>query len=483
MSKQSENKGPLGDKFNDFEFTPSSNLFDEIQNGLASDPKIGALSEKFNAFSPDVSEKIWPKIEKELHSKNKRRAIIWWGAAAIFIVGFGIGNLLNTNDDLSETIVIKNIVVDDPAEVEQKNAIKASNSKKEIIAHESSDSKITTSKSITSELFEQDLFGNVVNESSDLMQAKNSYVSKEGVELEVIEYKEITIEEKRLILDDSQNSLLFKDLLTNLAFELLEEINKKKSTKNISKHTFASLAGSFRGNSGIDLNSDKEYAYNAASFTSSDIEYSEEGMAEFSEDIALASPQSSNSLNDPTINSFSNDNSLPQEEQFEAQYKDYVVPTTIGALYQRNFSNQLSLASGILYTRIGYSYKKEPWSMYNRKGQDEYISIPINLTFDLIKNSKFDLYPLIGSQIDFGLQGKDEIKNQDIDSGKLKLDKIRPGNLISVLTGIGTSYDFTKKFSLFGQTIVQYYPITSEYSYFSQKPLNISFQGGIKFSF
>ena len=226
MSKQSENNGPLGDKFNDFEFTPSSNLFDEIQNGLASDPEIGALSEKFNAFSPDVSEKIWPKIEKELHSKNKRRAIIWWGAAAIFIVGFGIGNLLNTNDDLSETIAIKNIVVDDPAEVEQKNAIKASNSKKEIIAYEASDSKITTSKSITSELFEQDLFGNVVNESSDLMQAKNSYVSKEGVELEVIKYKEITIEEKRLILDDSQNSLLFKDSLTNLAFELLEEINK-----------------------------------------------------------------------------------------------------------------------------------------------------------------------------------------------------------------------------------------------------------------
>ena len=93
------------------------------------------------------------------------------------------------------------------------------------------------------------------------------------------------------------------------------------------------------------------------------------------------------------------------------------------------------------------------------------------------------MYPLIGSQIDFGLQGKDEIKIQDIDSGKLKYDKISPGNLISVLTGIGTSYDFTKKFSLFGQTIVKYYPITSEYSYFSQKPLNISFQGGIKFSF
>ena len=93
------------------------------------------------------------------------------------------------------------------------------------------------------------------------------------------------------------------------------------------------------------------------------------------------------------------------------------------------------------------------------------------------------MYPLIGSQIDFGLKGKDEIKNENTDNRKLKLDKIRPGNLISVLTGIGTSYDFTKKFSLFGQTIVQYYPITIEYSYFSQKPLNMSFQGGIKFSF
>ena len=36
---------------------------------------------------------------------------------------------------------------------------------------------------------------------------KNSYVSKEGVELEVIEYKEITIEEKILILDEPTRNL------------------------------------------------------------------------------------------------------------------------------------------------------------------------------------------------------------------------------------------------------------------------------------
>ena len=91
MSSQSDHNSPLGDKFKDFEYKPSNSLFGNIHNGLRADPDQGVLTDKFTDFEYSVSEGAWEKIEKELHPKKRRKAILWWSAASVFVIGIGLG--------------------------------------------------------------------------------------------------------------------------------------------------------------------------------------------------------------------------------------------------------------------------------------------------------------------------------------------------------------------------------------------------------
>lgn len=454
MSSQSDHNSPLGDKFKDFEYKPSNSLFGNIHNGLRADPDQGVLNDKFTDFEYSVSEGAWEKIEKELHPKKRRKAILWWSAASVFVIGIGLGifgEFKSNDNEISQlnTNNLPNPIISSPKRIPLMSSTKKITKERVLDKQKQAFSK-RRNNLVISQTSSQ-----IKNESTGLLRGTKYY------------YEAISVDEKRISLHEQRFATIYKDSLSNLSSELLNGLENKNDDHRFVRHTLASVIGSFTGASGSFFEMDASDEF---------VNSSENAL--FSENFTSFDMPSSVS-SDP----FPSEGVVQSNEFHRARYKDYSAPTSFGFLYQRNLNKQFSIASGLIYTRIGYQYKNQSLSEFHEKGQEEYIAIPLNISFDLLKNSSFDLYPLIGAQVDFGLNGKDEFKFDGTDNGVTTIDKISPGNLYSVLTGVGSSYALTQKLSLFGQTVFQYYPSASQYSYYSNKPTNLSFQGGIKFSF
>lgn len=105
MEPHSENRGKLGGKFEDFEYTPRAEVWDRI----AATPTDRPLGVKFRAFAWMPSRRVWRGIVAELHPQvAQRKAIIWWSAAASVVVLLGIGLLwepgtASTADQLADS--------------------------------------------------------------------------------------------------------------------------------------------------------------------------------------------------------------------------------------------------------------------------------------------------------------------------------------------------------------------------------------------
>ena len=474
MAQQSYNNGPLGDKFNDFEFSPSNNLFDGIQNGLSQDPEVGSLSDKFENYSTKVSGKVWVDIEKELHPKKKRRAIIWWGAAAGLAVVLSLTFFSEFNYEGRG----------DLTEIEKENEILVSSISKVVKPDDISQSAIKNSLNI--EKAENELSSNFQIELKKNGSLPSNYSIKQGGYLSE---KELSVKTNSILKEGviSSNNLsrlilieplktptllslsenIFKDNSVDLAAELLQGCDEDEGREALIKHGLSTVTGSLFSVSRFNqISRESDGALMS-------VDVSNENL------VGNISLDGNNLTLTPMA--ISNQSFSIGNFNSEARFKNYGTPISIGALYQRKFSEKIAFSTGLMYTSITYQYSSGVWSDYERRGKEQYLSIPANLTVNLLKKSKFKLFPLIGGQIDLGLNGKDDVNYNESSNSKLK--QTNPGTQISILSGGGLSFDLTSKLSLFGQSVFQYYVSTSDYSYFSETPKAISYQGGIKFSF
>ncbi len=478
MAQQSYNKGPLGDKFNDFEFSPSNNLFDGIQNGLSQDPEVGSLSDKFENYSTKVSEKVWVDIEKELHPKKKRRAIIWWGAAAglalVLLLTFfsesnyeGRGNLteIEKENEIFVSSISKAVKPDDIAQSAIKNSLNIEKVENEL----SSNFQIELKKNASlppSNMVKQD---GALSEKE--LPVKTNSILKESVISSNNVSRLILIEPLEMPMVFGLDEKIYKDNSADLAAELLTGFDENEEGEYLIKHGLSTVTGSLFSASLFSLLKD------ASDVAEMDVNFSNAMLVENS----TGSMSFDNGNWSFTQTATSSQSFIIDDFNTEAQYKKYSSPISIGALYQRGLNTRISVSTGLMYTSVAFEYSSGIWASYERRGKERYLSIPVNLTFNLLKKSKFKLFPLIGGQVDLGLNGEDDVSYNVFSNSKLKQSNTGPQ--ISILSGGGLSYDLTSRLSLFGQSVFQYYVSTSDYSYFSEIPKAISYQGGIKFSF
>lgn len=426
MAQQTGNNSPLGDKFKDFEFTPSNNLFDGIKDELTHDPEVGNLSGKLSHYTHDVSENVWKEIDKELHPKKKRPLIIWWVAAAC-VTALAIINIMNIQDDTKE---MSTISVQENKKI--LNPTKENSNRKYF--------DVTPQVEFEEKKFEKAT--NIKTKNISKLESKIDLITIPELDLKPIRQK-IKLEKILAIkIKNKQDSLQLslvegvnKDISTVLKTELLEDIHQKKRNVNSAKHSLSSVTGSLL--------------------------YASLGMQ--SEDEFYLADNSTNSF------------TAVATENLLSDQKRYTAPVSMGILYQRSLNQRLSISTGVMYTRINYEY-------YIRNGTERYLSVPVNMTLNLLKKSKFNFFPIIGTQVDFGLNGKDKIESNQFGSN-IDLNQTNPGTQIASLLGAGLSYNITPKISLFGQSLFQYHVFSSYYSYYNQVPIAISYQGGIKFSF
>jgi|GEM_PF-3851787 len=94
----SGDKGHLGPLFDDFEFEPRAEVWDQIAAGT---PQPGELTDAFSEFTHPPHARVWRKIVHQLYPARRRRAVAWWSTAAGIALITGIflwQGLLNPSD-------------------------------------------------------------------------------------------------------------------------------------------------------------------------------------------------------------------------------------------------------------------------------------------------------------------------------------------------------------------------------------------------
>ena len=467
MEGQSENNSPLGNKFNDFEFTPSNSLFDGIQDGLTKDPEQGALNQKFDDFNTAVSESVWPKIEKELHPRKKRRAIIWWGAAACLVVAFGVssldfltvknGNSIAENKfDLKEELNDFNNVSSQLSKPKEPNR----SGLQEYVGLGNDGKRVANSSNIKKPLIVEP---KVTNDKASFFES-------------------IIINPKRITFPQGDYETIEKEEFRDLAAELFKDLEPEKNEKKVKRNRINPYTGSLLSSQGglFSRRSDESYS-DEPIINDNPIE--EEGP-----DGGTGVTVSGGAEEEGPENMFfPSGDPMDEEEVYNelavgSDFLNYKSPITIGLQYERSISERLAISAGVNFTKVEFEYDLGFWKDYGRFGTENYLGVPINVTYDLVKKSKVGLYSLIGCQADFGVKKKEQLGLDELPEG-IAFEKAPLGNHVSALAGLGLSVGISKNLSVYGQSVLQNYFLNSKDGYFNEESTNLNIQAGLKLSF
>ena len=462
MSKQSEHNGPLGDKFDDFQFEPGESTWDSIESSLRVDEHSAPLSEMFATDVAPVSVDVWPEIEKELHPEKKRRFIYWWTGVAAGLVAVVL--LFNVSSSSDNNVLVFNEITTHEKSIKfeikpHKFLIKESirTDDKELI-------DFSAEKNIKSNHF--------VNNSNSLQstvvrdEIATSNVFQDSYSAE--EFYKLSLDKKA----DIKLSLELEGILpiksTNIS-DLLSLINEKKEQPlNLLKFGVSPLIGF--------SNAQKEplLANNASSNSSGYIDVNNSGnvVSSYSDPYLLTLP---NVFTPVSSLSFTPNSQVAYNES-----KQYSQPIGVGASFSYSINSKLSISSGLEYTSTRYSFDEGYWKAFQRTGTKGYLGIPVTFNYNVINNERFQLYPLLGTKVYTEIYGKESYVYETSTNGVvLEEVSVRNSNLgISGSIGIGTQVQLYKKLQFYLQASSEYALKAHKDSYWNDNPLSLSLQAG-----
>jgi len=161
-------------------------------------------------------------------------------------------------------------------------------------------------------------------------------------------------------------------------------------------------------------------------------------------------------------------------------------PLALGITVDRRIARRLSVETGIMYTRLGFTVKTDDMSSFYRKYRNElyYLGVPVGLRYSFVERKRFDLYALQWLVLEKGISGKwyvDTYTNNVITETESTNHTIR-GIQLSTITGLGGEFKLAGKFYLFGQGGVQVFYLndTQPYNIRSSRVAWPSFQAGLR---
>lgn len=161
-------------------------------------------------------------------------------------------------------------------------------------------------------------------------------------------------------------------------------------------------------------------------------------------------------------------------------------PLALGITVDKRIARRLSVETGIMYTRLGFTVKTDDMSSFYRKYRNElyYLGIPVGLRYSFVERKRFDLYALQWLVLEKGVSGKwyvDTYTNNVITETESTNHTIR-GIQLSTITGLGGEFKLAGKFYLFGQGGVQVFYLneTQPYNIRSSRVAWPSFQAGLR---
>jgi len=412
-----------------------------------------------------VDENCWAEIEQRM--QNKRRVIPFWlwsaigGAAAVAILFLTLlpftdnqqaEKLAFEMEKQAESLSTKKIAAEITHDKSDKTFSKYSTIDKTNTLATSSNKNFQTSKSVQSI---------IISRNTSVLTAENNSAK-------ILDKTENTLsastENKTMITNDNPNqnntdldkkqteqkneSVVEKQSKTNKITELTtpqtkEYVRPKRKTDR------PLLAATFGSGGGLNFNS-------SGSFDAAPVY---ENLADIKTTYArIMAPNEFSSITD-------------------------VAPLSFGLKASKEFAQDWSIESGLIYTYMATLYKQSSWGDIEADMNLHYLGIPVNIKHLISKQNKWNIYLSGGIMIEKGLRS---IYNQYTHSGnytyktvaKTKID----GFQWSVNGATGFSYEVYKDISTyFEPSVTWFFDNNQPRSARTQQPLVVGFNAGIRF--
>ncbi len=449
--------------------------------------------DRLGDYQQPVGEDVWTKIEQDLSSQKKKKAIPFFflgksfgmGVAATLALLIGLFVFKNSENNVPEQPVALNR----PVETKKSNTISIT------------DNKINSKKT---------------GEKHLLADNSNQTVTKPVQFKTLIEATQTSgkIEEKENV---GQLTIVeTKPFVENLPASPSPKINKpenpkkpemfKKPNENISlkkkkekRWAFALLT--------TNSNSSSSFSENSSRQTNT---FSETHTETYTETIKIPNPDKKGDVTagNPNIPDYIT-KIITKTREVTSNYDlvemnytstgiDYNIPFTIGLSVRKNLTDRWAVESGLAYTYLSSTETYQLKSQQNKvvgtntqtildqnstiqiENELNYMGIPLKVVYSFLNKKNLSLYAGAGGMGEMCVYGK-TTDTETKESQPLDIDQIQ----WSVLANFGVNYYLFDHFGLFIEPGVAYYfDDNSEVETIRKdKPFNFNFQAGIRLSF
>ncbi len=138
---------------------------------------------------------------------------------------------------------------------------------------------------------------------------------------------------------------------------------------------------------------------------------------------------------------------------------DHAIPLSFGITVRKNITDRIGVETGLVYTYLSTTMKRNGTPHYQAKQEIHYLGIPLNLVVYLWNNPKWNVYISGGGMAEKGLRG---IYTQDMFVNKEKTSNIRDKGSVdgmqwSLNASVGASYNFYEGWGLYVEPRISYY--------------------------
>ena len=154
----------------------------------------------------------------------------------------------------------------------------------------------------------------------------------------------------------------------------------------------------------------------------------------------------------------------------------YHQPISFGLTANFPISSNLSVSSGVVYTRLSSEFTNIANSIvYEKKMTLHYIGIPLNVQYRVWQWHGLNVYATAGGQADFNVKARLEADGQEQEMEK---DRVQ----WSVGGALGVQYNIIPQLGLYAEPGIKYYFDNGSHirNYFKYRPTNFNLQIGLR---
>lgn len=488
MDEQSKYQGELNSKFDDFEYTPSTEVWDRIQ--ATEEGGNGPLAVTFADFNWPPHKRVWRRIRATMHPQRRRRALVWWSAAAGIALLLGLSLLLtfrNSGQTPPSPMATNDTELTDPPGPQTQrpytNATNPANLTDRDNNNRNSDIEAHSTAKDRGAALDRDgsLAENGAPEDRRNQDQNNDRrnVSNEG---------RGTQQADRRAPDELQQDKALRNATDVDAWYTRRQPKVPPSLKvfrskleNPRVWTVKKVDGTDELDNWAELpefrDRDKSQLYGqlGGNLTSGGIGFAGGRFAQA--DGLTFSPGT-----DPALPVAGLEASGASYSPYGVD-EDFTTPIVVGVTINKKGRKRWRFGTGLTYTHMQSSSRHRREFVETRhRILRQFLGVVGNVSRDMMRRKYWQLYATTGLQADVGLTDRATREVEDLGNGNINSRELRgsPGVNLGVNVGLGANFRLTDQIGLYGQGGIATFPFRTSYSLWATRTFWPTAQFGLR---